>query len=444
MRLSTCQQYAHEIFNAALKAVHPYHLIRDQIKRHKDQLILPDKSKLDLKSFDHIYIIGTGKSAAPMARAMEEILTDVLTGGKIIVKYGHTDKLDKIVQYEAGHPLPDENTLVASRQLLVYTTHLTSRDLVIVLLSGGGSALLEYLPTEINLNELKELIQLLIQSGATISEINCIRKHVSMVKGGQLAWFIAPARCISFILSDVLGDDPAVIASGPTAADPSTYTEAIHILQKYQIFTKVPASIRTHLEKGYSIQIKETPKPGDKIFERVQNFLIGNNTLALQAAEKKAVKLGFQTQINTSKIHEPVQKVADKISGIITELQEKSKPADKPVCVLLGGEPTVKVSGQGTGGRNQHLALLVAHLLRDNTKPYLFMSCGTDGTDGPTDAAGALVTSQTITQAAKKDLNPQDFLNNYDSYHFFDPLDLLIKTGPTLTNVMDIMLVMVP
>jgi glycerate 2-kinase len=444
MKLSICHQYSLEILHAALAAVDPYRLIHARIQRQADQLVFPDKVILDLKSFDRIYVIGMGKSTAPMARALEEILGDSLTGGRIIVKYGHTDQLTRIVQREAGHPLPDDNSLLATRQMLEYTTHLTSRDLVLVLISGGGSALLEYLPVGIGLNELKELIRLLLYCGATIREINCVRKHVSMVKGGQLAWFIAPARCITLILSDVVGDDMAVIASGPTVADPSTYTEAIHILQKYQILSQVPDTVRAHLEKGYSVQIPETPKPGDKVFDQVQNILIGNNALALQAAEQKAAALGFNTRIVTAEIQEPVEQVAARMARIVTEIREKHKPVASPACVLLGGEPTVKVNGKGSGGRNQHLALLVAHLLRDTAKPYLFMSCGTDGSDGSTDAAGAVVTSQTLARAAKKGMKVKDYLDNYDSYNFFAPLDLLIKTGPTRTNVMDIMMVMVP
>ncbi len=346
-----------------------------------------------------------GKGCAAMARALEEILGDFLSGGQIIVKYGHTDRLTRIVQFQAGHPLPDANSLKATQQLLDYTTQFSPRDLVFVLISGGGSALLESLPEGISLNDLIDLNRQLLQSAATIHEINCIRKHISKVKGGQLLRHIVPARCVALILSDVVGDDISVIASGPTVPDPSSYTDTVHVLQKYNILTEIPVSIRSYLERGDAAQIAETPKPGDKIFARVQNILIGNNKLALAAAGQKAKELGFNTSILSSEIQEPLEQVAVKIARIISEIQETDKPVPRPACLLLGGEPLVRVKGQGKGGRNQHLALLVADLLRENKKPFLFLSCGTDGTDGPTDAAGAMVTSQTLIAGREMGLN---------------------------------------
>lgn len=444
MQLSTLDQKAIEILNTALAAVDPYRLIHNRIRRQADHLILPGDLRLDLKSFDHLHLIGMGKSVAAMARALEEILKDSLSGGQIIVKYGHTDRLAKVIQHQAGHPLPDENTLKASKRLLEFTTEFSSRDLVFALISGGGSALLESLPDEVSLSDLKELNRLLLVCAASIHEINCIRKHVSAVKGGQLARFLAPARGVTLILSDVVGDDISVIASGPTVPDQTTYGDAIRILQKYQILTQVPGSITTHLEKGFSGLIPETPKTGDKIFERMHNILIGNNKLALTTAEKKAIELGFHTSVLTSGVQGPVEEVAEKITGIIRDIQGNDTPVRKPACVLLGGEPVVRVEGKGKGGRNQHLALLVANLLRENKKPYLFLSCGTDGTDGFTDAAGAIVTSITHSRAAEQGLNIKEFIENYDAYNFFTPLDLLIKTGPTRTNVMDVMIVIVP
>jgi len=444
MRLSLSRRHAIEITKAALAGVDPYNLIRKRIGCSGNILTLPDSSSLDLKSFDHIYIIGVGKGAAPLARGMEEILGDKLSGGQIIVKYGHTDKLKKVNQHQAGHPLPDENTLIATKQVLEYTTCFTPRDLVFVLITGGGSALMESLPEGTSLTDLINLNQILLQCGATIHEINCVRKHVSRVKGGQLARFIAPARGVVLILSDVIGDDMSVIASGPTTPDHTTFTEAMHILQKYQVVLKIPESIRTHLEKGYSVQIPETPKPGDQVFMKMQNILIGNNGLALIAAERKASSLGYHTHIYSSAVQGPVEQVAKMIVAMISGIQESNHPVKKPACILMGGEPTVIVKGKGKGGRNQHLALMMVHMLRKNKKPFIFLSCGSDGTDGPTDAAGALVTWETLKQSEKRHLNIQNYLDSNDAYHFFEPLNALIKTGPTRTNVMDIMVVVVP
>jgi glycerate 2-kinase len=444
MQFYNYHRQAIEIYQAALLAVDPYRLVHTRIQRRVEQLLVPDDLILDLKLFEHVFIIGAGKGCAPMTRALEEILGDFLSGGQIIVKYGHTDRLEKIVQHQAGHPLPDANSLKATRQLLDYTTRFSPRDLVFVLIGGGGSALLESLPDGISLDDLIELNRILLQCAAAILEINCIRKHVSMVKGGQLARYISPARCIALILSDVVGDDLSVIASGPTVPDPSSYTAALHILQKHNILNEIPVSIRSHLERGVAAQIAETPKPGDKIFQSVHNILIGNNKLALTAAAQKARELGFNTSILSAEIQEPVEAAAERIARMITEMHVKVSPVPGPACVLLGGETLVSIKGKGQGGRNQHLALLVADLLQENKKPYLFLSCGTDGTDGPTDAAGALVTSQTLIQAGKLGLNAQKFLENFDAYNFFKPLELLIRTGPTRTNVMDVMIVMVP
>jgi glycerate 2-kinase len=443
--IAVWRKHALDIFNASLAAVDPYRLIHDRVIHRDNQLIIPAHPEVDLKKYHHIYLLGMGKGCAPMARAMEEILGERLTGGHIIVKYGYTDRLVKIIQHEAGHPLPDDNTLQATQKLLDYAGCFSADDLIFVLISGGGSALLEWLPDGISLGDLLQLNRLLLRSTATIHEINCVRKHISMVKGGQLLRAVPLSRCITLILSDVVGDDISVIASGPTAPDASTYSEAIHILQKYRILPEVPASVIVHLQKGRLVQIAETPKPGDGIFDRVQNILIGNNTLALSAAKKKADEVGLNTIVLAAEIRDSVEEVAGMIAGIIREIQENNGiPLAKPACVLLGGEPVVKVRGEGKGGRNQQLALQVAHLLGENRKRYLFMSCGTDGTDGPTDAAGAVVTAETLSQAREMGLDAREFLDKNDAFHFFDSLNSLIRTGPTRTNVMDIMIVIVP
>jgi glycerate-2-kinase len=301
---------------------------------------------------------------------------------------------------------------------------------------------LESLPAGIQLADLQTLSGVLLQSGASIQEINCIRKHISQIKGGQLARKIYPARCVTLALSDVIGDNLSVIASGPTTPDPSLFSEALAILEKYKISQKIPAVILKHLQKGQAGEIPETPKASDIVFHTVSNSVIGSNRLALERAESIAKSNGFNTIILTSMLEGEAREIGKVISAIIREIQLTNIPLKKPACVLIGGEPTVTIRGNGKGGRNQELALAVA--LNGIQQPYVFVSCGSDGTDGPTDAAGAIIDQMTLSRAEKIGLSGADFLANNDSYHFFEPLDDLIKTGPTGTNVMDIIFALVP
>jgi glycerate-2-kinase len=301
---------------------------------------------------------------------------------------------------------------------------------------------MENLPDEIQLVDLQGLSNALLACGASIHEINCIRKHISLVKGGQLARYIYPARCITLALSDVIGDDLSVIASGPTSPDPSTFEEAVNILQKYAIESKIPPVVLDHLQKGVRGELPETPKADDEIFRAVSNIVIGNNRLALIQADEKARSLGYHSIILTSLLEGEAKEIARVIASIIKEIQWANKPLQKPACVLLGGEPTVHITGQGKGGRNQELALAVA--LCHIEEPYIFVSCGSDGTDGPTDAAGAIVDHTTLKRSQQLGIDAQRFLTNNDSYHLFSKLGDLIKTGPTGTNVMDIIFALIP
>ncbi len=436
------KQSADQIVKAALQAVDPYLLIKKQITRKGEMLHFPGQFTIDLSDYDRLFICGAGKGTAPMTRAMEELLDEYVTGGDIIVKYEHIDKLHKIQLHEAAHPVPDINTIKATKQLLKNLENLTEKDCVFVLLTGGGSALMENLPDEIQLVDLQGLSTALLACGASIHEINCIRKHISLVKGGQLARYIYPARCITLALSDVIGDDLSVIASGPTSPDPSTFKEAVNILKKYDIENKVPPVILDHLQKGVRGELPETPKADDEIFRAVSNIVIGNNRLALIRAEEKARSLGYHSIILTSLLEGEAKQIARVIASIIKEIQWADKPLHKPACVLLGGEPTVHITGQGKGGRNQELALAVA--LCHIEEPYIFVSCGSDGTDGPTDAAGAIVDHTTLKRAQQTGIDAQRFLTNNDSYHLFSKLGDLIKTGPTGTNVMDIIFALIP
>jgi len=442
MKPEILRKHADDILDTALHSVDPYHLIKEQIRREGDTLILPDNITIDMKKYQRLIVIGAGKGAAPMARAVEELLGDFLSEGSVIVKYDHLDNVKKIKLLEAGHPVPDDNTIKSTNEMLEKIRDITATDCVLVLLTGGGSALMESLPDNISLSDMQELSRVLLGCSATIHDINCIRKHISKVKGGQLARLISPARCITLALSDVIGDDLSVIASGPTNPDNSTFSEAMSVIGKYEIADKIPVSILNHLKSGNSGEIPETPKTGDPAFNKVSNIIIGSNRLALRAAESKANNLGYHSLIFTSMIDGEAREIAKMIAAIIKEVQHSEMPVKKPACLLFGGEPTVHLKGDGKGGRNQELALAVA--LTDITGPYLFISCGSDGTDGPTDAAGAVVTEKTIMRATSKNLDALEYLHNNNAYHFFEPLGDLIKTGPTRTNVMDLIFVLIP
>ncbi len=433
---------ADQIIKAALNAVDPYQLIREQVIRKGDTLVVSEKEQIELSQFDRIFLCGAGKGAAPITRAMEELLSDRLDGGDIIVKYDHLAELQKINLHEAAHPVPDENGLRSTEILLTNLDNLTERDCVFVLLTGGGSALLESLPDEIKLDDLQKLSSVLLQCSATIHEINCIRKHISLIKGGQLAKKIYPARCVTLALSDVIGDDFSVIASGPTSPDPTTFDDALAILEKYDVTDKIPSVILNHLKKGSEGKIPDTPKREDQVFKKVTNIVIGNNRLALNKAKETAESLGFKTIILTSMLEGEAREIARVVASIISEVQVTGTPIKKPACILLGGEPTVKIQGTGKGGRNQELALAVA--LSNINEPYVCVSVGSDGTDGPTDAAGAIVDHTTLSRAESAGLNAQEYLKNNDSYNFFAPLGDLIITGPTGTNVMDVIFALVP
>ena len=433
---------AEEILRTGLNSVDPYTLILEQVRKDGSHYLFSSGTDINLNGFDRVFVCGAGKGSAPMARAMEELLGENLTGGDVIVKYDHLDTVNKIRLHQAGHPVPDGNTIKATRSLLETLQHTVPADLVFVLLTGGGSALLEDLPDGVTLDDLQKLSRVLLECGADIHEINSIRKHISRVKGGQLARFLEPARVVTLALSDVIGDDLSVIASGPTHPDRSTFGQAWSVIEKYSVGDRIPHSVFSYLTAGVKGEIPETPKPGDKIFTRVDNIVIGSNRLALATAEKKARELGYKTIMLSSMVKGEAKELAVFIASVMKEIRASDRPVGKPACLLLGGEPTVQITGTGKGGRNQELCLALA--LEDLHFPFVFVSCGSDGTDGPTDAAGAMVTHQTMQRAHDMNLNAGAYLRNNDSYHFFESLGDLIKTGPTRTNVMDLIFALIP
>jgi glycerate 2-kinase len=434
------REIAHQIFLAGIDSVLPSNLINREVSLIGNQLKFGDLS-FPLDSINKIYVVGAGKAAAMMAVEVEKILGERIKGGHIIVKYGYSCELKYIDVTEAGHPVPDSNGLRATQEILKIAEKADSSDLVICLLSGGGSSLLYDIPEGSSHEDMIKLNGLLINSGASISEINAVRKHLSSVKGGQLARAVYPATLVNLILSDVPGDPLEVIASGPTVPDSTTYEQALTVLSAYGLTEIIPDKVFHLLLNGVKGLQPETPKSGDKIFDKTFNILVGTNRIALDASKNKALEYNINAVIVDDQLQGDVSSVVEYI--VETAVRFKNdKNEVKPVCLLFGGETTVKMTGKGTGGRNQHFALLSALLLQLNPG-ITILSAGTDGTDGPTDAAGAVVDSATIQEANLINLDPEIYLADFDSYNFFKNSGGLVMTGPTMTNVMDIIVVIV-
>jgi len=428
------------IFGAGLKAVDPYEATRNHLTRQGDHLVIAGK-KYPLRNFNHIYVIGAGKAGASMALAMEEILEGELAEGLVIVKYGHLADLKKVRLIEAGHPVPDEAGFKGAQALTKMAEGFGEKDLVFCLISGGGSALLPLPVSGVSLKEKQDTTRLLLQCGASIHEINTIRKHLSRIKGGGLARIAHPSTLVSLMLSDVIGNDLDVIASGCTVADRSTFEDCKRILNKYHLAPVIPDSVRTHLQEGFEGKKEETPKPDDPVFRKTTNIVIGSNMQCLEAAEKKAQERGFNTLILSSFVEGETKEVARVHGAILKEIVNSGRPIPLPACIISGGETTVTIQGQGKGGRNQEFVLACGIDIAEWSGTSVF-SAGTDGTDGPTDAAGAYADWRMVDKAESLGLDPHHYLENNDSYHFFEKLDDLVTTGPTNTNVMDIRLLM--
>jgi hydroxypyruvate reductase len=396
-----------------------------------------DDRRFDLKNIERVLIVGAGKAVAPMAKALEDLLGERIADGVIVVKEGHGLPLKRVKICEGGHPVPDEGGVRGTEEVLSLATAAGANDLVICLISGGGSALLIAPPEGVSLKDKQEATKLLLACGANIHELNTVRKHLSRSKGGRLARASYPAAVISLILSDVVGDDLDVIGSGPTVPDSSTFQETQQILKGYQIWDDLAVSIRNHIERGVSGKIEDTPKSDDTVFQHCSAVLVGTNLQAMLAAGKEADRLGYQPVILSTKLEGEAREVAKVQAAIAKEVDSSGNPISPPACLLFGGETTVTLQGDGKGGRNQEYALASALALEGHDR-IVVLSGGTDGTDGPTDAAGAIADGTTVTRARQKGLDPKDFLRRNDSYNFFKQLDDLIITGPTRTNVMDI------
>jgi len=434
------REIAEKIFMAGVRSVLPEKLITGIMNLEGSILTVSDH-KIQLDSTKNIYIIGAGKASAAMGHYVESILGNWITGGHIVVKYGYSCKLKRIKVTEAGHPIPDASGFKAAEEIIRISSQAAEDDLVICLISGGASALLSDLPQGILPEELYIVNNLLIRCGATINEINCVRKHLSLIKGGQLARIIRPAQLVTVILSDVTGNPLEVIGSGPTVPDSSTFNDALKVIEKHNLTTDITSGVLNYLKDGASGIHAETPKPGDPLFEGTINIMAGTNQIALKAAKNEAVSLGFKSYIIDSELNGDVESVCESVLSTALSFR-KNNDIQKPACLLYGGEPTIKISGNGRGGRNQHLALSAAIRLR-NTPGITLLSAGTDGTDGPTDAAGAVADAETVTRAISLNEDPENYLCEFNSYSFFKRVGGLIVTGPTFTNVMDLVVVLV-
>jgi hydroxypyruvate reductase len=426
---------------AALAVVDPGAAVRRHVRHHSNLLSVGGQD-YDLAGVERVWVVGGGKAATAMVAALYEILGSRLHGGLVVTKYGHTDPaLDtgSVVVVEAGHPLPDDAGVEGAVRLAGLLRSATERDLVLAVISGGGSALLTLPSAGLDLADLQMTTDLLLRAGATIVELNTVRKHLSQIKGGGLARMAGGARIASLILSDVVGDPLDVIASGPTVPDPTTFADAFTILERYGLAGSVPAAVPRHLQSGLRGQLPDTPKAGASLFARVQNLIVGSNRLAADGAVEESRARGLNALLLSTFVEGEAREVALVAAALAKELVCHDRPVPRPACLVWGGETTVTVRGRGRGGRNQELAL-AAGLAMQGLPNVLLVALGTDGTDGPTDAAGAVATGKTVARAAALGLDPLAHLADNDAYPFFDALGDLIRTGPTGTNVNDLLL----
>ncbi len=369
---------------------------------------------------------------------------DRLSGGIVVVKDDGAPlpAIPGVTLVQAAHPTPDERSVVAGQQMADLLAQADERDLVIALISGGGSALLNLPVPGVTLADLQRLTAELLACGAPIGAINTLRKHLDRLKGGGLARLAAPATLITLILSDVVGSPLDVIASGPTVADPTTFADALALLDHYELRDRCPPAILAYLTAGARGEQPETLKPGDPVLAKGQHVLIGSNAQAAQAALAAAQAAGFHALLLTTSLEGEAREVGKVLAAIAREIATNGHPLTRPACVIAGGETTVTLRGTGLGGRNQELALSAALALAGLADAAV-IALATDGGDGPTDAAGAIVTGQTCAYARALGLDPQAYLDNNDSYTFFERAGGMLLTGPTGTNVNDIALVLV-
>lgn len=426
---------------SAVNAADPKRILESRFLL-KNSTIKINSHSFDLQRFRRIYVIGGGKASGSMAEVVEQKLGRRIKDGLVIVPHGSKDKTDVIKLHEASHPIPDEAGVKGAKCILEMVREAKQDDLIICLISGGGSSLMPLPRDGIPIADKREITEALLKCGATIGEINTVRKHISDIKGGWLAKNAYPATIVNLILSDVVGDRLEFIASGPTVPDPTTFSDAITVLKKYALWDTTPKSIGKLLSDGESHLVPETPKPNDDAFKKVCNVIVGSNRTASLAAYKHLNSTGLNAVLLTSTLKGEARCVGAILASIAHEVSSSDNPVQKPAGIVAGGETTVTVTGKGIGGRNQELALAAA-LRLDGMDGVALASASTDGVDGPTDAAGAIVDGKTLVRARKMGLTPEGHLADNDSYSFFLQLGDLILTGPTGTNVNDVSTIVV-
>lgn len=445
------------ILRSGIGRVDPWAMVEQSVSVVEETLTVATENEtvsIDLSRFERIVVVGAGKASASMARGIETVLKERISAGIIAVKPGHTDTLRTIRMIEAGHPVPDDGSVAAAQAIVELVDTADDRTLVLNLVSGGGSALLT-LPYRdehhaVSLEEMQQTTATLLSCGATIQEINCVRKHISSIKGGRFAARCAPARLVSLILSDVVGDDLSSIASGLAAPDATTFADVKSIIRKYGVGDELPRTVLDVIDRGLTGDIADTPKPGDPIFDDVTNVLLGSNAQAVRAAGEHARSLGYNTVTLGAQITGEAREVARVYAGILRDAVRFNPPeptiGEKPLCVIGGGETTVTLRGDGLGGRNQEMALaVIAEFLPDPSplQSALFLSGATDGNDGPTDAAGGFADAAAVEAALSGAVDIVDVLQRNDAYHGLETIGALLKTGPTNTNVCDIQIILV-
>ena len=428
------------VLEAALNSVDPYKAVLNNLKIVDGKLRVGN-FKASLDDLRKIVVIGGGKAGGAMAEAVESVLGDRVSGGCVNVLQGTEFRynLKKIRLQGASHPIPNNDGVRGVAEMLMFISSMMEKDLVICLISGGGSALMPYPVEGISLEDKQDVTSRLLMKGATIDDLNAVRKHLSAIKGGQLARRCYPTRVVSLILSDVVGDPLDTIASGPTSPDTTTFRNAVDVLKKYKLWDDICSQVRERLEYGVKKVITETPKPGDEIFNHVTNIIVGNNSIAAESAAEAAEALGYNSLIVSTMVEGEAAEVGTVLAGIARELAAKGRPLKPPAAVIVGGETTVNVRGSGRGGRNQDLALSLAR--RITGLKAVAASLATDGIDGPTEASGAIVDGETSTKASKAGLSIEKFLAENDSHSFFKKIGDTIVTGPTGTNVNDLVLI---
>ena len=430
------------VLEAALRAVDPYAAVRAALRLDGSTLVA-GTARVPIEDGGRILVLGAGKAGAPMARAVEDLLGDRIAGGCVVVKDGHSEPTRIVRLREAAHPVPNAAGLAAGAEVLDLATSAGERDLVLCLISGGGSALLEALPSTMPLEDLQATTSLLLGSGAAIREMNCVRKHLSLVKGGQLARAVFPARLVTLVLSDVVGSPLDAIASGPTVPDPTTFAEAWAVVERYGLAGRLPGSVEHHLQSALAGALPETPKPDDPAFSRTVTLIAADNGVAAEAAADEAGRRGYHAQIMTTYLQGEAREVARVLCSVALEVQHHARPLGPPACLIWGGETTVTLGdAPGMGGRNQEMALAAA-LALEGVDGITFVALATDGSDGPTDAAGGVVTGSTAPKARALGLDPVDALRRHDAYPLLREVGALLQTGPTRTNVNDLAVIFV-